>query len=203
MSFYLINDEKIIQKAKDILSTADFWHDTLNGLAKYYGFDKPVFRGRNVFHQYALAEFAVHESRLFSIDHSRFELVDRYTVSTDEASEDELAGIYHIYEPKDTVLKQEISDKIQEIGVFSPNKQLLPLICTDPALIKNVFYLDRLGHKSKVDLIYQTEKEVEDNHAYCEMVSNPTISEIVSKDAWLTPQYSHDKFYVFHSELKC
>ncbi len=183
MAYYKISDPSVIQKTKDIVASTFAWYDALTHLANQYGFDRVVLKGRNEFHQYAVNEFAVHESRQALVDSEMFEMIGRLTIShNSEHAMDR--GVYLLYHPKDKAMRQELVAKIERIGIFSPKRQLLETWCASPDSIVCA-YLTNLD--SVIE--YETDRPIANNHQFCELISEIEFldeykgSDLVTKDS--------------------
>lgn len=171
MAYYKISDPSVIQKTKDIVASAYAWYDALTQLANQYGFDRVVLKGRNEFYQYAVSEFAVHESKQALIDAELFEMAGRITLgASSETAID--GGVYLLYRPKHELTRQELMSKIERIGIFSPKRKLLETWCTSPDSVVRVYLT---GVNSVIG--YETDKLVSDNHQFCELVSEIEFSD--------------------------
>lgn len=183
MAYYKVSDRKIIEQASFIAEETYQWQNNLIRLAKQYGFDRLVVKGGNLFHQYALLEFAIHESKRYCVDEELYEAIDSMILASDESSVrcGLLSGKYIIFTPKDKSLCKEIQNKLLKIGTHSPNLKLLQILCPFPEAVKRVYHSYEQTEFGAVDrIVYVTDQSVDNNYQFCEKISEIEFQELAN-----------------------
>lgn len=180
MTFYRIDDRDILQKTKQIINDTYAWQGDLVRFAKILGFDRIVLKGDNDFHQYAVAELAIHESKRLGVDTDAYDFVDTITISHNNPDFDLLSGVYYIYQPKPkTALAKMILNGLLDIGITTPKRDLLALLCSEPHKITKVYRnFDWVDGVKQETVIYCTIETIEENYDYCESLGDTLSSEI-------------------------